>query len=463
MAQQPNDTGGPQATANIINQRADASRSLYQICIALSQRLAQVPGFEEYLQQLDPADPVESLWALFKTGHPLLTIYNAVDPPVPIRSDDPKDSEAKKRQKAIFRFSTACVQSLNMTESFILRDLDDNDTTGFVKVTQVVNRVLDIAEERGLLLPPVESASVDAGARAPGGKMTQRDYVVREIVDTERKYVQDLENLHDLKIALEQKGDLAGDYRHAIFMNINAILDFQRRFLIRIEATNSMAADQQQWGSCFTSYEEGFNIYHQFIAGHQKAAETALREFDKIRLAEHPVAADQSTLDGFLLKPMQRLTKYPLFLKDLAKNTEDPDQKADVLSGAEAANRVLKRANEAVEQRMLDDALASLVSRVDDWKSHHLDDFGKLLMHGHYAVLTGKSGPEKEVSFLDYPITLLFWEEDADVGTATSTTFISLNASFSAAKRCCPTGPRKRRTRPRLPGFACRTRTQSCS
>src|SRR2546425_242911 len=40
--------GAPQgvvATSNIINQRADASRSLYQICVSLRQRFAQVPDF----------------------------------------------------------------------------------------------------------------------------------------------------------------------------------------------------------------------------------------------------------------------------------------------------------------------------------------------------------------------------------------------------------------------------------
>jgi hypothetical protein len=42
-----------------------------------------------------------------------------------------------------------------------------------------------------------------------------------------------------------------------------------------------------------------------------------MREFDKISLADHPVVVDFNTLDGFLLKPMQRLVKYPLLLKVL--------------------------------------------------------------------------------------------------------------------------------------------------
>ena len=51
------------------------------------------------------------------------------------------------------------------------------------------------------------------------------------------------------------------------------------------------------------------------IANQRKAADIAKREFDKIVLADHPVVVDFNTLDGFLLKPMQRLVKYPLLLK----------------------------------------------------------------------------------------------------------------------------------------------------
>lgn len=152
-------------------------------------------------------------------------------------------------------------------------------------------------------------------AMAAGSQMSRRDYVVRELVDTERKYVQDLENLHELKKTIEQKGVIPGDVVHDIFLNINAILDFQRRFLIKIETTNSQPEDRQEWGLPFTNYEEAFSIYQPFIANQRKAADMAKREFDKISMADHPVVVDFNTLDGFLLKPMQRLVKYPLLLK----------------------------------------------------------------------------------------------------------------------------------------------------
>lgn len=178
----------------------------------------------------------------------------------------------------------------------------------------MVNYVLDICQERGLLnqtQPYPEDDVLPDGK----GQMSYRDYIVKELVDTERKYVQDLENLHDLKKALEEKGIIPGDTVHQIFLNINLILNFQRRFLIRVETTNSMPSSVQRWGQPFVVMEENFDIYQPFIANQRKAAMVAQAHFDKIRTIEHPVACDFNTLDGFLLKPMQRLVKYPLLLK----------------------------------------------------------------------------------------------------------------------------------------------------
>lgn len=123
-------------TANIINQKADASRSLYQICVTLKNRLSQVPDFEPYLQQLDPTDPVDPLWALLRSGHPLLTIYNSLQPEVPLVVEENVPNEEKRSKIAIFKFVKACMDELKVSpqDSFVIADLTGNDTSGFVKV-----------------------------------------------------------------------------------------------------------------------------------------------------------------------------------------------------------------------------------------------------------------------------------------------------------------------------------------
>lgn len=130
--------GNVMPTQNIINQKADASRSLYQICISLRNRLSLVPDFQPYLDQLDPADPVDPLWSLLRTGHPLLAIYNSLKPEKPLEVNE-DGSESRKSKIAIFKFVKACMDELRVpaTESFVVTDLMGNDTSGFVKVSKV--------------------------------------------------------------------------------------------------------------------------------------------------------------------------------------------------------------------------------------------------------------------------------------------------------------------------------------
>lgn len=72
-----------------------------------------------------------------------------------------------------------------------------------IQVTSVINYVLDLLEVKGLMLEVQPYPEDDM--MQPGSQMSHRDYVVREMVDTERKYVQDLENLQDLKKTLEER------------------------------------------------------------------------------------------------------------------------------------------------------------------------------------------------------------------------------------------------------------------
>ncbi|KAI0113575.1 Rho guanyl nucleotide exchange factor [Nemania sp. FL0031] len=413
-------SNGVVATANIINQRADASRSLYQICMSLKQRLAKVPGFEGYLQLIEQDaassdyNPVEALWSVLRLGDPLIVIWNCTKPGVPINPSEITQDPAKRPKLATFKFISSCLRQLQFPpeKCFMVTDLMNNDTTGFVKAIQVINQVLDIAEEGGHLLQ-LQPYPEDGGFEAPTQQMTYRDHVIRELVDTERKYVQDLENLHDLRKCLQDKVAIPGDTVYQIFLNLNGILDFQRRFLIRIETTNSMPQTAQQWGSPFITNEDGFDCYQPFIANQRKAARTANQVFDKIQLAEHPVACDFNTLDGFLLKPMQRLAKYPLLLKDLLKkgDVSDAETRDDLIRGIEAAERVLKQADEAVNRDLLEEALEELKFRVDDWKNHKVDQFGKLLLHGVYTVITGRSDQEKDYEIYLFECILLCCKE----------------------------------------------------
>jgi cell division control protein 24 len=202
----PPTSGGPiiennvAPSENIMNSVADASSSLFQICVSLRQRLLGVPGFNDSLLEEEDnsdedTDPVTLLWRTFRRGYPLQLLYNALRPTQPLVLNMALKEE-KRGKAATFKFLQACVNDLKFPadECFIVTDLYGDDTTGFVKVARVVNRVLDILVQRGLI-EDVQPTANDFESAKSSLKRTQRQHIVSELVTTERTYVQHLELL----------------------------------------------------------------------------------------------------------------------------------------------------------------------------------------------------------------------------------------------------------------------------
>ena len=126
-----------------------------------------------------------------------------------------------------------------------------------------------------------------------------------------------------------------------------------------------------------------------------------MREFDKLKetggSAEMQQMVESPThLTSFLLKPFQRLAKYPLLLKELRdKGDLDEQRKQDISSGIEAATAVLARTNAAIDREERIEAVEELKTLVEDWKGHRIEGFGELLLHGQFTVLKGESTNSK--------------------------------------------------------------------
>ena len=416
-AGQPAGDSDVTATNNVMNTVADASSSLFQICVSLRQRLHGVPGFSESLLEEEEdadedTDPVTLLWRTFRRGYPLMLLYNALRPnqplvlPASVRED-------KRGKAATFKFLQACLADLKFPqeEMFIITDLYGDDTTGFVKVAKVVNRVLDILVQRALI-DDIRPSAADFEQADKSLKKSQRQHIISELVTTERTYVQHLELLQSFKHLVEEKGVIPGDAVHDIFLNLNSLLDFQRRFLIRVEQTNALPEGEQNWGKLFVLYCEAFKVYEPYIANQKKCEKTVVNEFHKIAAGTQgappeirSMVENSASLYGFLMKPFQRLSKYPLLLDDLYKKGDlDDDRRNDLLVGKEAASGVLARTNMAVDREEKAEAVQELKIRVEDWKGHRVEGFGELLLYGSFTVLksetnlTGKEG-ERSVCY----------------------------------------------------------------
>lgn len=412
---------------NIINVRD--GESLFQICLKLRKRLSDVPGFRPYLEEMEEqeadglTDPVSSLWRCFRSGLPLLAIYNASQPEEGDLQVDKNKPESKIGKEAAFLFIRACMERMSIpaSDTFTITDLYSDNTTGFVKVTKLINRVLDLLNMSGKLHlsnEDLREEQNDVHGTGVPEKMTRRQYILRELVESERHYVHHLLNLQALKKELEELGALTGDSIHDIFLNLNNLLDFAQRFLIRIEQHFELTEEQQNWGDLFVHYKEPFKQYEPFIANQRRCEETCQKEWDKmVKSAKstlmHQMLANPTILNGFLLKPFQRMTKYPLLLKDLQNQTQHPRLKMDLANAISIIQEVLHLADASIDKETREDALKDLKDRVDDWKGLTLSDFGELLLFGTFNVLKdgGIRDQEKEYHIFLFARILIMCKE----------------------------------------------------
>lgn len=243
--------------------------------------------------------------------------------------------------------------------------------------------------------------------RLSQGKRTQRQHIVDELVNTERTYVQHLEILQAFKLQVEQQALINGDAIHNIFLNLNNLLDVQRKFLISVEQENAKDEDEQNWGVLFGRYGETFQVYQPYIINQKTCEETAIRNFDKLSQVQGPpemrqIVESPPILTGFLLKPFARLCKYPLLLKELAQKGElDEKKRKDIQEGSIAITQILDYTNSYMAKQEQQQIVLDLKDQVDDWKQHRVEAFGDLLQHGTFVVIKGDGqNTEREVSRL---------------------------------------------------------------
>ncbi|KAG0238994.1 hypothetical protein B0O80DRAFT_479434 [Mortierella sp. GBAus27b] len=386
--------------------RANSGVSLYQSCLNLIERLSGVPDFEQYLdpellmnvQAGSPTtmsinDPVSQLWILFRLGVPLACIFNGLRPkqPLAINKTDISLSNINACKASVFHFLVACLQELQFKDEdlFTISELYQDDTNGFVKVIRTVSMVLDRMEAQGLLRARRSKRNSD-----PARLTDNRARVVNEILETERTYVQDLENLQAYMRALQSDGAVVSpETIHLIFGNINALVDFQRRFLIAVETNAALPPQEQNFGQVFSQHEEAFAVYEPFCANVKTASALVVQESDKLQKMNHIMDA-QHGINSNLIKPVQRICKYPLLMHELIKLT-DPEHPhyRGLTEGQAAIKRVAEKVNET-NRRQENQEIAMALQHQVAWKDGELvSDFGTLLLHD--TLLNPRGTPDK--------------------------------------------------------------------
>ena len=103
-------------------------------------------------------------------------------------------------------------------------------------------------------------------------------------------------------------------------------------------------------------------------------------------------------LPAFLIKPVQRICKYPLLLEQLLKRTPtDAPRRDELVDALTVIRRITDKVNETSRIQGNLEVVRNLSTRVEDWKGHSLSSFGALLLHDIFLVSKGDSEREFHV------------------------------------------------------------------
>ena len=202
---------------------------------------------------------------------------------------------------------------------------------------------------------------------------------MNELVETERVYVNDLQCVVEGYMKEYQDGspDLPRELRGKkgiIFGNISEIYVFHRDIFLR---DLELCIDQPLLvGELFMAKENEFQMYASYCKN--KPSSEALRK----ECAEVPFFQEcqkklghQLPLHAYLLKPIQRITKYQLILKQMIKYSQKSQESLASLENAlEGMMKVLKNLNDVMHSTYIRGFFGSL------------GDQGKLLMQDSFVV-----------------------------------------------------------------------------
>ncbi|KAG0664606.1 hypothetical protein C6P46_001202 [Rhodotorula mucilaginosa] len=213
-----------------------------------------------------------------------------------------------------------------------------------------------------------------------------RQEIVFEIIETERAFVESMRAVVDIYGQSIRAGRIEGVPRSVarLFSRLEGILDLHSR----LSSTLAVAADTQNAGrlvmhfaDLFAPYVSEFEVYQAYLLRFE--AVTAVLDLEIAAgtspfatfLREHALrpGAGGMSLSSFLLKPIQRLMKYPLFFARLSDVTgpSHPDYAAtsDLSDEMDEMIRALQdvkmREEEYEAMKVLE---GSLVGLPDDFK-----------------------------------------------------------------------------------------------
>ncbi|XP_064191737.1 intersectin-2-like isoform X1 [Anguilla rostrata] len=233
---------------------------------------------------------------------------------------------------------------------------------------------------------------------AMGAQEKKRQDYIQELIESEERH------LEDLQLALEvfyklmsESGRLTEQELSTIFLNWNELIVSSNKLIKALQERKKKSGEHlpvQMIGDVLASELSDMQAYIVFCTSQLKGAALLQRKTDQepeFKEFLKKIATDYRCkgmpLTSFMLKPMQRITRYPLIIKNILEST--PEMHVDHIQlrrALETAEKLCLQVNEGVRQKENEDRL--------EWLQSHVQCDG-IIENLVFNSLTNCLGPRK--------------------------------------------------------------------
>ncbi|XP_018612838.1 guanine nucleotide exchange factor DBS isoform X6 [Scleropages formosus] len=211
---------------------------------------------------------------------------------------------------------------------------------------------------------------------------SRRRHIMNELIETERLYVEELQSIIEGYATELDKAESSHlvpaalqDKKEVLFGNLPEIYEFHNRtFLKELE---NCAENPELVGTCFLKRKEDLQVYEKYCQNKPRSESLWRQCGDSAFFQECQKKLDHKlSLDAYLLKPVQRITKYQLLLKEMLKCSKNSEGTAELEEALATMLDIVKSVNDSMHQIAITGFEGNLY------------ELGKLLMQGSFNVWT---------------------------------------------------------------------------
>lgn len=254
--------------------------------------------------------------------------------------------------------------------------------------------------------PPRKESKITPSQSSPtpssSSASDKRYGILHELLSTEQTYVSDLKALVAmLTIPLLQASESRARYVEPIIYPLQILFAFQHRFLQKLLCQKPGAAPIAQ---AFIAEASGFEAYvsyctrYQWICDSLNAITSDTEWMSLVNEIHKHVALCSSqrrlTVQDFLIKPIQRICKYPLFMKELLKHTDqlrEPGTAHVLQQALELMRGVCERIDHEQQRNLAQKLRETILGNYQDNKalpSSLVGRLGEVLLSGPLQITT---------------------------------------------------------------------------